>query len=503
MILSQALNNAALKNSSQAAILDLGKTINFGELRKRVGQLSYLHQVEIGAGKRVAFLSQNNTAVVQSFLAFSNLGIASIFIDPKESNDEILQVLKDLEISHIAISGDQKSRINDLMRTSGISLNVIEIEKKKGGEYDPSYSPPPERALKETDQILILRTDDQSVPTKYIFFNHKQIYTAVISIRRFYQLRETDRFFTTMNWAHPFALIHGMLLPILNTACCAIDPQLPTGEEFVEYLAKQHINRFVDSGKYFFQLLALCKTHKYMLPGVKSITVGVGTLPMGLWRTFSLLKVPVLQCYGRPENLWTIAMQSLENPEQSQSLHCLNGYKYKVLDSAGDELPTENNPMGPLAICGESVMHAYYHPNKALVEKASKQKIRGTWLYTGDIASLSGNANEGFKLEFLGKSDEVIQRGDIYVNADRIDSVAKELPGVLDAAGFILYRESGPCFACAVIKQNPLLKEYELLLQLQSRLDATCQPTDLFFVDEIPRDAFDNVRRKSLQLKFS
>jgi acyl-CoA synthetase (AMP-forming)/AMP-acid ligase II len=144
MILSQALNNAGLKNPGAPAILDLGKTLSFSDMRKKVGQLSYLHQAEIGHGKRIAFLCQNTQAAIVSFFAFANIGSQCIFFDPNESVDGVVEAMKELEITHVAVSADQIHKVNEISRVHGLNLQIVEIEKKKGGEYDPSYSPPPD-----------------------------------------------------------------------------------------------------------------------------------------------------------------------------------------------------------------------------------------------------------------------------------------------------------------------------------------------------------------------
>lgn len=505
MILSQALANAALKNPSGIALFDLGKGLSFSEMRKKVSQLSYLFQAEIGHGNRVAFLSQNNQAAMLSFFAFTNTGNPVIFFDPAESNEAILDAMQDLEVTHVCVSQDQLSRVNDLIRTRSLNLTVVEIEKKKGGEYDTSYSPPPDHPLKETDPAVILRHESFGSKTKYIFFTHKQIYTAATSVRKFYHFSATDRVLTTMSWAHPFSLVHGLLTPIFAGCTCAINPQSPTNEEFLEYLTQNRINRIVDTPKALYWLLSIAKAAKSTLPGMRSVTAGAGVLSKSLRKTFHLLKIPALQCFGKVEAVWTIAMEDAEKALGSEQprMGLASGFRCKVLNDAGDEITGEGKREGPLAVTGEAVMTAFFHPDKKLAEKDTKLTIRGTWFYTGEVARLEG-ADDELTIQPFGSADDVVKSGTSYYSAEKIDSFARELPEVMDAAGFVRKDEKGiPHFAVAVVRQGKNLNESHVLAHLQTRLSSAELPKTVHFIDAIPRNRFDEVDRPALRRQLS
>jgi acyl-CoA synthetase (AMP-forming)/AMP-acid ligase II len=502
MILTQALAQAGLKNPGAPAILDLGKTISFSEMRKKISQLSYLHQAEVGHGKRVAFLAQNTQITALSFFAFSNIGCPSIFLDPAETPEAIAHVLKELEITHLAVSNDQLSRANDLLRVYGLNVAIVEIDKKKGGEYDESYSPPPDHPLKETDPVLIVRHEEYGQPVKYIFFTHTQLYAASAAVRKFYRFAATERVLTTMSWAHPFALTHGLLTPLFAGVTCAVNPQSASNDEFLTYLAEQHVSRFADSPKFFYFLLSIAMTAKSRLPGVKSVTVGAGTMPKALRKTFGLLNIPVLQTHGRTEAVWTLAMEDREKAG-SGSLEPLPGLKYKVLNEAGDEAPGPGFREGPLAVAGECVMSAFFHPDKAMAEKASKLTVRGTWFYTGEGARLEGEGEE-LKIKALGPVGDLIRGSGKYLTTEKIDESARSLTGVSDAAAFVRTNDKGEAaFALAAVPEGKGLTEAIVIQQLGQRLNGPQLPRSVHFVDAIPRDRFDNVNRAALQRQFS
>lgn len=505
MILSQAFNESALKNLNHAALLDLGKATSYGEMKKRISQLSYLFLSEIPANEKVAFISRNSVAFALTFFALSNTGNPFLLLNPEDSDESIIKDLKNLGIKWIMASPDQISRLNRLQRESGYSLNIVEMEKKRGGEYDASFSSPPERPLKDTDPVMIVRHEEYGEERMYTFFNHKQIITACTGLRKFYRLMPSDRLLTTMNWQHPFSLTHGLLLPLITGSTACIDPDSPSIEEFVDYLATERISRFVGTPKFYFQLLSYCASKKYPLPGVKSITLGHGSLSLTLRKTFQLLKIPVLRCYGRSEAIWSIAMDSIEEAldiEKAKSRPCVN-FKCKVLDAAGDEIAGPSTREGPLAVMSETVSTGFFHPDEELAAQTTRNKIRGTWLYTGEIARLEGEGAET-TIAVLGKATDMIAKGKNYLSPRRIDDIAKSLPGITDAAGFVREDKNGSVsFACAVVVESKTIRENDILQAICAKLPNEIHPRTVHIVERIPKDAFESVNRTALRKQLS
>jgi acyl-CoA synthetase (AMP-forming)/AMP-acid ligase II len=505
MLLTQALSETAIKYPSNLAVLDLGKGISYRDLRKKIGQLSFLYQSEILADAKVAILAENHGATVATFFALSNIRCPVFFLNPTETDEELIEDLKNLQINTILVVGSKLLRMRDIQRKAGVSFQIIELEKKRGGEYDESYIAPPERPVKENDPVLIVKLKEYSEPTKYIFFHHRQITSACIASRRFYRFTPVDRMLTTMHWSHPFALMHGMLLPILSGATCAIDPQCSSLEEFIEYIAKEKITRFCGPPKFFFQLLNFCASQKYTLPGVKSITVGMGSISLSLRKIYQMLKIPVLRSYGRHEMLWPVAMDALEEGVDIEKSKCrlATGVKVKVLNATGDEIPGPNKREGLLAVTADFVMSGFFHPDKEIAGEVTRNRLRGTWIYTGEIARLEG-AGEDLSIAVLGKETDMIRVGNRFLSSREIDEKLKGFAGVADAAGFVRLDQKGEKeFSCAIVPQVKFIDEKAILAELANSLPGELVPKSIHIVESIPRDAFESVNRYSLQRQFS
>jgi acyl-CoA synthetase (AMP-forming)/AMP-acid ligase II len=509
MILTQAFNQSAAREPGHPALIEPGTTIPYVELRGRIGRLSNLYQAEIPHGGRVAILASNGSAFAQTFFALSNSGNPVILLDPKDTEESHMHDIRQLGCHALLVSNEYTSRAQEMLKRAASNIKIIEIEKRRAGEYDPSFQSLPDRPLKDTDPVLVIRQDDTGSSSiadrKYCIFNHKQVIASATSVKRFYQLKPTDRMLTTMHWSHPFALTHGLLLPLFTGATSVADPQSPGMEEFVEFLADQRVTRFAGPPKFYLQLLQFCLAKKYTLPGVKSITVGMGSVSLALRKTFKLLKIPVLRCYGRKEAIWSLAMDHVEEALDMEAAksHPAPGVNLRVLNEEGEEIPGPGPREGRLMASAESVATGYYHPDPKIAGKGNADRFRGTWLKTGDVARLDGEDDEP-TVAVLGRLENMLFRDGLYLSPRRIDDAAQKVTGLADAAGFVrINKNHEPEFACAVVSAGAKLNDKEVLRQLEEELPDEYHPRTVYITDSLPRDAFDSVNRLALQRQFS
>lgn len=401
MILAQALAPALAKGPNNCAIEFLGKNTTYRDLMAAVARLSYLFQKEIGVGQRVAYLGSNSAAFIPAFFALTNNRSLTIPIDPALSDLELAEWVRDTHPTHVLVTSDTLNRVRDLFRRQNLSLPIIELEKKRAGEYDATFVAPPEHQPNEKDAILLLRTAGTAGRYKYVLFNHLQLQGPLIGLRKLYRFTNNERVLTSMSWSHPFAFVHGMLFPILNGAACIVD-RGHRGEDFLKFIAEVRPTRLVDTPDFLQKLAIASGQFKTPLAGIKSATVGTSDLNANAQSLLERMKVKVLRCYGLTENLWTIAMSDFE--ARSNRMQGLVGYRYKVIDRSGDEVEGSSRE-GQLCVQAPAVMLRYVLPREEDVKQLMMETIRGTWLYTGDLFRLDDNSDGEPTLTFLGRKD--------------------------------------------------------------------------------------------------
>lgn len=504
MLIGQQLSTIASQNSAKPALRYLGKDIKYSDLKSSIARLSYLYSNEVGVSARVAMLTRNSVAWVQTFFAIANNRGTCIPLDPEAPAEELILWIKDTGATHVAVTSDLLNKARDLLHAGYLSLPIIEIEKKQGGEYDTSFTAPPENQPGESDTILVLRTGGSTGKPKYINFTHKQLQYACVTVKGISHMGPGETIFTTMTWAHPFAFLHTLLSPLLSGGTVIIEHGLKA-KELLKFILENKVKRIAGTPSFFHDLLVLCRNEKFLLPGVKTIVVGLGPLSHELRRAFGLLKIQVSQCYGQTENLWTIALEDTQvKPEDETKIALcrgLPGLKYKVLDSNLDEIAGKQQRTGLLAVAGPTVMQGYLGKDK---ERETKLAIRGTWLYTGDIASLEGDG-ETLTVSYIGRKDDLIEIDGVPAYPTNVDSMLKGLPGIMDAVSFKISTSMGKSVLIGAVVKGPgcKLTETQILESATATLRTDLLPKLIVFTDAIVRDQGGNINYTKLRGQFA
>ncbi len=501
MTLFEQFLSSSSKNIPRPAISYLGKEISYNDLRTSIARLSYLYQNELGTGARVALIARNSPAFIKTFFALTNIRAVVVPLSPDAAPEEWAEAFKQAHPTHVAITSDLLPKVREFLSHERLVLPIVEIERKQGGEYDTSFTAPSDQKPLETDVVFLLRTRGRNSKPKFVQFNHKHLQAACTSLRGCYKVLPTDRILTTLSWSHPFALIHGMLFPLMAGMTVVIDTGLQA-LEFLDFLTAAHVTRMVDTPPFYLKLLMTCRNEKRPLVGIKSATVGLGQLSLELRKVFQIMKIATPHVYGMTENVWTIGMESIEDTSLEPGAHgkCLPGLKYKVLDENGDTIEGADRRVGHLAVSGPTVMQGYLGKE---LEAETKNSLRGTWLYTGDYAELEGE-NDELKMNFLGRKEDVFKDGGEIIALDSVDLILRKLPGVQDAAAFISKNSKNQLVPVyVVVKTGAPLQESQILEYCAQKIEENLRPKAILFTDFIPRDLGGNVNHSKLRAQFS
>ncbi|MEK6579075.1 MAG: class I adenylate-forming enzyme family protein [Bdellovibrionota bacterium] len=504
MLIGQQLSTIASQQGAKPALRYLGKDLSYADLKISIARLSYLYSNEIGASPRVALLARNSIAWVQTFFAVSNNRGTCIPLDAEADDEELIAWIKDTHATHVAVTSDLVGRARDLLHAGYLSLPIIEIEKKHGGEYDTSFTAAPDNQPGESDTILVLKTAGTTGKPKYVNFTHKQIQFAAVATRGLLHMAPGETVFSAMAWSHPFSFFYSLISPLLTGGTVVIEHGLK-GKELLKFILDNKVKRIVGSRPFFHDLLVLCKNEKFLLPGVKSVVVGLGLVGLDLRRTFGLLKILVCQVYGQSENLWTIGIEDtqIETDDETKIGWCrgIPGIKYRVMDSNLDEISGRHLRTGLLTLSGPTVMQGYLGKDR---EKETKSALRGSWLHTGDIVSLDGEG-ETLTLNYIGRKEDLIEINGTLTFPVIVDTMLKGLPGILDAVAFNVKSSHGKQILIAVVVKAPgcKLTESQIIESATTAVPPDLLPKLVAFTDAIPRDLGGNINYSKLRAQFS
>lgn len=203
-----------------------------------------------------------------------------------------------------------------------------------------------------------------------------------------------------------------------------------------------------------------------------------------------LFSVPVIEAYGMTE----ASHQMASNPLPPQiakpgSVGLPTGIEVVALDEADRPLPPGER--GEVGIKGATVIDAYENN-----PTANATSFTNGWFRTGD----EGQLDEDGYLFLTGRLKEQINRGGEKISPLEVDDVLLRNPAVAQVAAFAIPHEKlgEEVGAAVVLEDGHEISSRELRSYVSEHLAAFKVPTQIVFVDEIPKGATGKLQRIGL-----
>lgn len=200
--------------------------------------------------------------------------------------------------------------------------------------------------------------------------------------------------------------------------------------------------------------------------GLRAVLVGGGPVPPGLLERAAEAGLPVLPSYGMTETFGQVATLRPDAPLGYRA-HPLPGVEIRV------------DPDGRIAVKGPQVSPGYLdEPDRA-----------GPWFVTNDLGEID---DEG-AVRVLGRADTVIVTGGENVSPERVESVLRQHPDVVEAVVVgVPDPEWGQMLVCVHEGGDDDLGAW-----LSSRLPGFMVPKRWLRVDALPRTSIGKPDRKA------
>jgi len=168
----------------------------------------------------------------------------------------------------------------------------------------------------------------------------------------------------------------------------------------------------------------------------------------------------------------------------------LPGYRFKVVDGDGDEVP--HGGMGELWVRGPGVIKGYWNAPEASRGVVSDDG----WLRTGDLVRRGPMGT----VVFVGRQKDVIKHAGYSVYAREVEAALERHPAVLEAAVVGLPHTTKGEVPAAVVRLVDGARLDELALEAWARehLAAYKVPQRYVAVDELPRTGTSKLAKQAL-----
>ena len=182
----------------------------------------------------------------------------------------------------------------------------------------------------------------------------------------------------------------------------------------------------------------------------------------------------------------TLHLQSLQG-------RVVFGADMRIVDEAGNRLPSDGKSTGELQVRGHWVIDRYFG-------KSEPATHAGNWFDTGDVAHISP---DGF-LQITDRAKDVIKSGGEWISSIELENAAQTHPDVAEAAVIAAAHPRWQERPLLLIRMRPEAEfDHDALMKhLAGKVASWWLPDDILVVDALPLGATGKVQKAALREQY-
>jgi benzoate-CoA ligase len=489
----------------RVAIRCAGSSITYAELHaEAVRAQRALLDLGVQPGQRVAMVVDDEPGFVSTFLGAQRAGIVPVPLSTMLSAGELTPIVADAAAVAVVVSGGYEGHLGALATgcpslRHAIVLGTPSLGAPDGLEihdasaFDAPATAPPVAATDRTSPAFWLYSSGTTGVPKGVVHTHGNLQaTADTYAAQVLRVTHADRFLSIAKLFFAYGLGNSLTFPLAVGATAILDPRRPTPAGVLELIdAERPTLLFASPG--FVAALLDADPQPAALASVRATVTAGEALPAPLQRRFGeRFGHPVLDGIGSTEALHIFVSNTLEHQEPGTSGVVVPGYEVELRDDEGEPVTAPDVP-AYLHVRGPSTATGYWQRPEA----TAAAFLADGWLRTGDVYARTAAGH----WQFLGRNNDMIKTGGIWVSPAEVESVLVEHPSVLEAAvvGGRDDRGLETTVAFVVPAAGHVVDADVLEQHCRDRIAAFKRPRRIIEVDELPKTATGKVRRFALR----
>ncbi|HEX5495927.1 MAG TPA: benzoate-CoA ligase family protein [Mycobacteriales bacterium] len=297
-----------------------------------------------------------------------------------------------------------------------------------------------------------------------------------------------DRCYSVAKLFFAYGIGNSAFFPLAAGATTVLDPARPTPDSVAARLVEYRPTLFF-AVPTFYAAMVNSGAPPEVFASVRLAVSAGEPMPAEVYRRFNRrFGVEILDGIGSTEALHIFLSNREGQVRPGSTGTPVPGYELSVRDEAGNEVG-DDQP-GSLFVRGESLALGYWARTSV-----TRRVFQGEWLRTGDTYLRSA---DGY-YTCLGRSDDMMKVGGIWVSPTEVEARLLEHPGVGQAAVVGMPDADGldkpvACVVPAAGPGDPVGAE-ELVAFCRAGLAAFKRPRQVLFFDELPTTATGKLRR--------
>lgn len=493
--------NIGLGNGARNAIVTKDEVVSYAALEKSVYRVqNALSELDVRREERVALVLNDEPAFPAWFLGCMRSGVVPIPLSTMLTGNDLGEIINDSLARVVVVSAQYAHHLSAIQSAAshlkfaviiGSESSDADLKVFNWHEFQDVTEAPVADTNVDSPAFWLYSSGTTGFPKGTIHRHFNLQATADTYAKSVLEINQDDVFFSAAKLFFAFGLGNSLTFPFSVGGSVVLESAWATPRGVAETAAKFKPTLFFGSPGLLASILDAGVPSDSFSSVRLAVTAGEA-LPGEINKHFSeTFGFPVLDGIGSTEALHIFLSNRPNDVRFGTSGRPVEGYKLMLLDDENREISEPDVP-GYLHVSGESTAVGYWCRTDA-----TKNAFRGEWLRTGDVYVRS---EDGY-YQFLGRNNDMIKLGGIWVSPAEVEGVLVEHPDVLEAAVVGGYNDDGleTSVAFIVPKSGKVIDEASIEAHCRSRMASFKRPRTIVFVTELPKTATGKIQRYQLR----
>jgi fatty-acyl-CoA synthase len=500
----------------RVAVIDGDSRWTYAQFLDRCDRWSAaLQRLGIGPGDRVAYLSPNTHAQLESFYAVPQIGAVLVPLNYRLIADDFVYLINHSGSRMVCVDRDYLATIDSIRARVPCVEHFVALTSSVGcpqpnsawlkyeATVDASSAEFVRPKIRESDLLTINYTSGTTSRSKGVMITHRNAWMNSIGTLLYARMTCADRYL----WTLPMFHANGWTFVWTVTAAGATHICLRKVEPraVFELMATEQVTTLCAAPTVLISLANAPENLRRIAPkGVCVITAGAPPAASTIQRLEEELGWTIIHVYGLTETapFITVCEPRAEHAplpiseraaiKARQGVELITSGELRVVDAEGNDVPHDGVTQGEIVARGNVIMAGYYND-----PQATKRAMHGGWFHTGDAAVVH---RDGY-VEIRDRLKDVIISGGENISSVEVEGVLLRHPAVEEVAivGFPHERWGEAPHAFVVLKQRAGADERELLEFARANLAHFKAPHSVTFLNELPKTATGKIQKYILR----
>jgi malonyl-CoA/methylmalonyl-CoA synthetase len=474
-----------------------GRSYSYQDIDHKSARLArFLTELGVHPGDRVSVQVAKSPAALSLYLACLRGGFVFHPLNPGYQPAELEYFLGNAAPTVVICDGAKKDVIRSLADQAGIEHVFTLNGDGKGSLIDESQDVSTEAMLiprEEDDMAALLYSSGTTGVPKGIMLTHANLLSNTESLLAAWEFNEQDRLLHAL----PIFHVHGLFVAIGCVLLSGASMRwLDSYDPAAVMRGLPECSVMMGVPTYYTRLLNDASFTADVASNVRVFISGSAPL---LQETFVAFEERtghrILERYGMTET----------NMNTSNPLHGerrpgtvgppLPGVEVRVVDDAGDELPTDE--IGNLQVRGPNVFVGYWQ----MPDKTAEDFTDDGFFNTGDKGLID---DDGY-VSIVGRAKDLVITGGLNVYPKEVELFIDDLDGVKESAVIgVPHSDFGEAVVAVVVRASQDTIDEDGVIQSAKESLANFKiPKRVVFVDELPRNSMAKIQKNVLRENYS